>query len=447
MTVNDYKTTYPCHNRNVYPPMINTLVFEDDLVQQLAPITTGRLAYAVTCASYRLIDFLLPIAGPTVGLVRPYMQATQENDFGEVESQLNNELPWTLIVNARLVPSVASLQQLEALVAITGSTAATETVWLTADDTLAAAIVPTESLSEDNQHWLAVANSIAGKEGVARLSNEKNAAKEAELFCYPHDVILKNLSVFKDNLAHRIRVGHYQEQSFGVYLGKDVTVASHVVFDSSRGPIVIDDNAKIGPFSFLRGPIYLGPNVETSEHSSIKDEVSISRYCKIGGEVEGVVIEPYTNKKHYGFLGHSYLGSWINLGAGTSNSDLKNTYGLINMTYGERKVSTGSQFVGCVIGDYSKTAINTSIFTGKTIGVGSMVYGVATTNVPSFVNYARSFGQLGELPPAVVSTTQQRMFVRRAREQRPCDIQLIEDMFRLTASERPADLSADPIDL
>ena len=159
------------------------------------------------------------------------------------------------------------------------------------------------------------------------------------------------------------------------------------------------------------------------------------------------MIEPYTNKKHYGFLGHSYLGSWINLGAGTCNSDLKNTYGLINMTYGDQKVSTGSQFVGCVIGDYSKTAINTSIFTGKTIGAGSMVYGVATTNVPSFVNYARSFGQLGELPPAVVATTQQRMFVRRAREQRPCDIQLIEDMFRLTAAERPADLSANPIDL
>jgi len=427
--------------------MINTLVYEDDLVQQLAPITTGRLAYAVTCASYRLIDFLIPIAGPTVGLVRPYMQATQENDFGEIQSQLNNELPWTLIVNARLVPSTSSLKQLEALAAIAGSTTVSETVWLTTDHQLAAAIVPTESLGADRKQWLAVVNSIADKEGVARLSNEKDEAKQVELFCYPHDVILKNLSIFKNNLAHRIRVGHYQEQSFGVYFGKDVNSASHVVFDSSRGPIVIDDGVKIGPFSFLRGPIYLGPNVEISEHSSIKDEVSISHYCKIGGEVEGVVIEPYTNKKHYGFLGHSYLGSWINLGAGTSNSDLKNTYGLINMTYGDHKVSTGSQFVGCVIGDYSKTAINTSIFTGKTVGVGSMVYGVATTNVPSFVNYARSLGQLGELPPAVVATTQQRMFVRRNREQRPSDIQLIEDMFRLTAAERPTDLSADPIDL
>ena len=425
--------------------MINTLVFEDELVPHLAPITTGRLAYAVTCASYRLIDFLLPIAGPTVGLVRPYMQAIQEHDFGEVQPQLDSKLPWTLVVNARLVPSVASLKQLESLAAIAGSEAAKETLWLTADQTIIAAILPTSSLGEDSKQWLSIANSVVRRDDVHRISNEDDASADASLFYYPHEVILQNLSIFKENLAHRIRVGSYQEHSFGVYLGQDVTISEHVVLDTSRGSIVIDDNAKIGPFSFLRGPIYLGPNVEISEHASIKDEVSICHHCKIGGEVEGTVIEPYSNKKHYGFLGHSYLGSWINVGAGTSNSDLKNTYGIINMTYGDFKQSTGSQFVGCVMGDYSKTAINTSIFTGKTIGVGSMVYGVATTNVPSFVNYARSFGQVGELPPAVVATTQQRMFVRRNQEQRPCDIQLIEDMFRLTASERPAGLSADPI--
>jgi len=177
--------------------MINTLVYEDDLVQQLTPITTGRPAYAVTCASYRLIDFLLPIAGPTVGLVRPHMQAMQENDFGEIQSQLNDELPWTLIVNARLVPSTASLKQLEALTAIAGSATATETVWLTNDHRLAAAIVPTELLGGDSQQWLAVVDSIANKEGATRLSNEKSEAEQAELFCYPHDVILKNLSIFK----------------------------------------------------------------------------------------------------------------------------------------------------------------------------------------------------------------------------------------------------------
>ena len=158
-------------------------------------------------------------------------------------------------------------------------------------------------------------------------------------------------------------------------------------------------------------------------------------------------MEPYTNKQHHGFLGHSYLGSWINLGAGTCNSDLKNTYGIVNMEYHGQKVSTGSQFVGCVVGDYAKTAINTSIFTGKTIGVASMIYGFATTNVPSFVNYARTFSEYGCLPPEVIVTTQKRMFERRNVEQRPCDIQLIHDIYRMTQEERSDDLSVEPLSL
>lgn len=164
------------------------------------------------------------------------------------------------------------------------------------------------------------------------------------------------------------------------------------------------------------------------------------------------MVEAYSNKQHHGFLGHSYLGSWINLGAGTCNSDLKNTYGTVNIDYGnektgQQKVSTGSQFIGCVMGDYAKTAINTCIFTGKTIGVGSMVYGYATTNVPSFVNYARTFGEMGGLPAEVIIKTQQRMFARRDVKQRPCDMQLIHDMHRLTQDERPDGLTDEPLGL
>jgi glucose-1-phosphate thymidylyltransferase len=172
------------------------------------------------------------------------------------------------------------------------------------------------------------------------------------------------------------------------------------------------------------------------EHAAIKHGVAIGHTTKIGGEVEASIIEAYSNKQHHGFLGHSYLGSWINLGAGTSNSDLKNTYGQVNMEYAGRKVSTGMQFVGAVIGDYAKTAVNTSIFTGKLIGACSMVYGFVTTNVPSFVNYARVFGQVSEAPVDVLVATQRRMFARRGVGQRPCDIQLLCDMHALTAAER-----------
>lgn len=215
--------------------------------------------------------------------------------------------------------------------------------------------------------------------------------------------------------------------------------------DASDGPIVMDADATVGSHSYLCGPALLGRKCKVKEHAAVKDKVTLGHTAKIGGKIESSIVEPYTNRQHHGFLGHSYLGSWINLGAGACNSDLKNTYGRINMEYGGERVDTGMQFLGCIMGDYAKTAINTGIFTGKTIGVCSMVYGFVTTNVPSYVNYARSFGQVTELPPEVMQQTQQRMFARRNVEQRPCDIRLLHAMFELTRSERQ--LAGDPLSL
>ncbi len=88
------------------------------------------------------------------------------------------------------------------------------------------------------------------------------------------------------------------------------------MLDAEHGAIVIDDGVKLGHFSMLRGPVYVGPHSRISEYAAIKDEVSISHTCKIGGEVEATVIEPYSNKQHHGFLGHSYLGQLDQPGGG-----------------------------------------------------------------------------------------------------------------------------------
>ncbi len=254
----------------------------------------------------------------------------------------------------------------------------------------------------------------------------------------PHEIVATNMACLKDNLEQRLRSrsAAYIQQKEGVFLGKNVSLGDYLIFDTSNGPIVIDDEAKIGPYSLLRGPLYVGKKCKILEHSAIKDNVSLGHTTKIGGEVEASIVEPYSNKQHHGFLGHSYLGSWINLGAGTCNSDLKNTYGTVNMEYPHGKFATGMQFLGCVMGDYSKTAINTGIFTGKVIGVCSMMYGFVTSNVPSFVNYARLFGQIAALPADVMVATQARMFARRSVVQRACDIQLIHEMYRITQFER-----------
>ena len=420
---------------------MNIVVFEDAAVENLFPITTGRPAYAISCASYRLIDWLNELDGNLVGLVRPYLERIQLLDFPEFQQELNLNLRWTLVVNARTAPTLSNVHRLQRLMGAVEPTEASALVirsgWATA-----AAVVPTILFADQQKStWIDLIEALGRQPDTASLENG------LELFDYPHAVIAQNLKSFDENISHRVGVGSYDERFNDVFVGQGVRIDDPVRFDSKPGPIVIESGVTIGPFSFLRGPVYIGAKSRISEHASIKDGVSISHTCKIGGEVEGTILEAYTNKQHHGFLGHSYLGSWINLGAGTCNSDLKNTYGTVNMMYGPDKVSTGMQFIGCIVGDYAKTAINTSIFTGKTIGVASMVYGFATTNVPSFVNYARTFDKFGNLPPEVIVTTQNRMFARRNVIQRPCDIQLVHDMYRVTSNERPSDLSDDPISL
>ncbi len=152
---------------------------------------------------------------------------------------------------------------------------------------------------------------------------------------------------------------------------------------------------------------------------------------KIGGEVEASIVEPYSNKQHHGFLGHSYLGSWINLGAGTCNSDLKNTYGASTGSIPPGKPTNRNAILGLCHGRLQQNAQQRHLYRK---GDWRMQHDVriVTSNVPSFVNYARLFGQMTTLPPEVMTCNQQRMFARRKVEQRPSDMQLIFEMYRLT---------------
>jgi glucose-1-phosphate thymidylyltransferase len=413
---------------------MNVVVFEDANVDDLYPVTTGRPAYAISCGSFRLIDWLVQLDRPLQAMVRPHLRSLQSLDFPALSARPIDAHRWTLLVNARLVPSRAVFCALRSLIADENPRA------LVRDEVLIAGVVPTTSLTSIYPDGLSTSQGLS-----ARFPNVpvEPAPSSLPLFRYAHEIIDWNMRCLEDNLRFRIDSGRYREVVKDVFVGDGAMLGDFIVTDTKRGPIVLDQEAQIGPYCFLRGPAYLGPNARVIEHAAIKDAVSLGHTTKIGGEVEASVIEPFTNKQHHGFLGHSYLGSWINLGAGTCNSDLKNTYGEVKLDLRGQKLSTGMQFVGCIMGDYAKTAINTGIFTGKFIGTCSMIYGFVTTNVPSFVNYARSFGQVTELPPAVMEATQKRMFARRDVEQRPCDIQLLHDMFQLTRNERQ--LAEEPL--
>ncbi len=416
---------------------MSIVLFEDERVAQLDPVAVGKPAFAISCGSYRLADLVAELNAPVHARVRPHLSVIAAADFPGFHAGPVDPKTQALWINARAVPSIQSLELLRGLMA------AGQSGIVQSGGTVSVALLPAGTAFEPAGDRLPSADDF-DRLGLKPLS------ADLPLLEYPHDIIRHHLTTLPGNLEHRLAVGSYTQLADGVFAAPGAKLGPYAVTETHGGPIVLEAGATIGPYCYLSGPVYVGRSARVLEHAALKDGVAVGHTAKIGGEVEASIIEPYTNKQHHGFLGHSYLGSWINLGAGTCNSDLKNTYGQVNMEYHGQKVATGMQFVGAIVGDYAKTAINTGIFTGKTIGVCSMVYGFVTTNVPSFVNYARLFGQVTEAPVEVMVATQQRMFERRGVTQRPCDIQLLHDMHVLTVRERQRSgetLSLEPLSL
>ena len=171
-----------------------------------------------------------------------------------------------------------------------------------------------------------------------------------------------------------------------VFLADSARIMPGVVIDAESGPVWIDDHVQIMPQAVLEGPLSIGKNSIIKVGAKIYENTTIGPVCKVGGEVEQSIFQSYSNKQHDGFLGHSYLGSWINLGADTNNSDLKNNYSSISVILNKQKIETGKRFLGTIIGDHSKTAINTMINTGSIIGVCCNIFGgdFPPKYIPSF---------------------------------------------------------------
>lgn len=162
-------------------------------------------------------------------------------------------------------------------------------------------------------------------------------------------------------------------------------VHATVVIDDTSGPILIADHAEIGAYSVLKGPVVVGEYTVVKEHSLIGGSV-IGPKCKVAGEISASIIHGYSNKAHYGFLGHSFVGAWCNLGAGTTTSNLKNTYGNVSVRFPDGMVDTKRQFLGSCIGDFSKTGIGTLLNTGCMVGTCCNVVSpsTGTSYIPSF---------------------------------------------------------------
>jgi len=200
-----------------------------------------------------------------------------------------------------------------------------------------------------------------------------------------------------------------------VWLGSDVKLEPGCVLDASKGPVILEQGVQIGANAVIAGPCYIGPHSQISPLATIRAGTSIGPMCKIGGEVSSSIVLGYTNKPHDGFLGDSYLGEWVNLGAGTTTSNLKNTYGEVTMPVDGRRVKTGRRFLGSLIGDHTKIAIGTRLMGGTYVGYSCMV-GVSNYPpkfIPSFTFLTDQGAQPYRMDKAV--ETMKLVFARRNR--------------------------------
>jgi UDP-N-acetylglucosamine diphosphorylase/glucosamine-1-phosphate N-acetyltransferase len=225
-------------------------------------------------------------------------------------------------------------------------------------------------------------------------------ASDLPLLSYPWDFVNKNAESIKEDYAALekkesegtidSRVAVYGKQE-NVYVGKGAFVEAYVTLDARDGPIFIGNETMVHTGSRITGPTYIG-NKTIIPSGLIREGCSIGPVCRVGGELEETIIQGYTNKYHTGFIGHAYVGEWVNMGAATTNSDLKNTYGTVQVTTRGKTTDTGQTKMGCFIGDHAKTSIGTQIYTGKKIGVASQVHGFITKDVPSFTIWPESLG-------------------------------------------------------
>lgn len=159
-------------------------------------------------------------------------------------------------------------------------------------------------------------------------------------------------------------------------------------FNTTNGPVYIGKDVVVMEGCLIRGGFALGEHSELKMGAKIYGPTTIGPHCKVGGEVNNSVIFGYSNKAHDGFLGNSVLGEWCNLGADTNNSNLKNNYGEVkayNYTQ-NAMIGTGLQFCGLIMGDHSKTGINTMLNTGTVVGVNANIFGggFPPTHIPSY---------------------------------------------------------------
>ena len=368
------------------------LIFEDESSQLLYPFSILHSAWELRCGALRIFEKYQK-SFPEAEIIY-YANDNKLDSFLTKEKIINGVLKKknTLIVSSLFLPDSDAIIEMNSSYDEISKDLDNKSIIFRTNSTAYAIFLIKEDIINPSE-----IDKVFLQRMIKDFQTHFQSVKieSAELITYLWDAIYLNGKSIEQDKIHFNNYNSFDSQSYlavnstnptNIIIGNNVIIEPGVFLNSSEGIIIIDDNAKIMANSVIIGPCYIGKNTILKIGTKMYEKCSIGEFCKIGGEIENSIFQNFSNKQHEGFLGHSFISEWVNLGADTNNSDLKNTYSEISVQIENHKFNTGKIFLGLLCGDHTKSAINTMFNTGTIIGICSSIVcnGFPPKFIPSF---------------------------------------------------------------
>lgn len=363
------------------------IVFEDDKFDLLFPLSMMRAVYDMKPGAFSILEKISAASGKTAKNIslhcrkslEPLMMSQTDlpvNDFGRDDY---------LMLNGRFVFDKKFIDKLlkskpDDKYFVSGSSVVYATV------SKAKSVILNGKTVNDEGTFT---GEFFENSGLAKQDIEAGGFKE---MTYPWDVIAHLLSggLAEDLDSIRIKGKTISGKNFvkskNIQASARSKISRNAVLDATDGNIIIEQGCEIEPFVFIKGPAYIGKNSLIKSGAKIYGPCVIGEGSKVAGEIAESVFHSFVNKQHDGFVGHSYICPFVNLGADTVTSDLKNNYSSIRQKFRGGDIDTGMRFLGSILGDHTKTSINTMLNTGTIAGIFANIFGggFPAKNIRSF---------------------------------------------------------------
>ncbi|MCL4539769.1 MAG: GlmU family protein [Bacteroidetes bacterium] len=413
-------------------------IFEDEFYKKLMPLVHFRPVYDLKCGITSLKDKITrSYSGDVVVLhSREHLRDVVKEKYPlSPVNEIPNEAQRMLFINGRLLFDDALARKLDQKGA---------DVLYVSGDSLVAAWVSGKNLDAIKK---SLGSKLITSEDFPGVKREE--VSDVKMIKYPWELIHHNGSQLTSDFAiltngrpqilGKVYEGVHLMNPSQIHIAEGAKVMPGVVLDAEGGPIYISTKAKVMPNAVIEGPAFVGENSVIKVAAKIYENTTIGETCKVGGEVEESIIHAFSNKQHEGFIGHAYLGEWVNIGADSNNSDLKNDYGNVKVYNDGKLVDTGSQFVGLTMGDHSKCGINSMFNTGTVVSVCCNVYGAGLP--PKYVPAFAWGGGLDGLTTYRIDKALEvarRVMARRKTTLSEASERLFKRVFEMTKEERTA---------